>query len=89
MQSITARVLLVCAVLCAVSARASSHLDVLEDSDLRAILEEKGVSSSSFRTRSALIQRIMQLESSNDHKAAATPRSRSSEHKLQVLYCSG
>jgi hypothetical protein len=58
------------------------YLSLLEDVDLRKILEERHVDTRTLLTRDQLITRIMKTESLDSSPKGA-------EHRLKVLYCSG
>ncbi|CUG28634.1 membrane-associated protein, putative [Bodo saltans] len=86
-------VALVCSVVLSmiVGAAGKHHLDPLHDEDIRMMLEEKGVSTKSLKSRAQLIARWTSLETGGASSAGAVDSSIAKSHKHTVLvtFCSG
>lgn len=65
-----------------------SYLDVLTETDLKQMLQERNVRVSSFASKDELRRLVIQSERQKEQEAAknAIP---TNGHKLRVLYCTG
>lgn len=68
---------------------AKHYLDPLLDEDIRLMLEEKGITTKSLKTRAQLVARWNSLETGSTKPNYAAPSDKPKQHTLLVSFCSG